>query len=120
MAKCPDCKIKYEGTQNFCHWCGVPLTKSKALKFDVKKEDGFYERGIIHRMRGVSHEAQKEFEILLKINRRDADACYQLGKIYEEKGQKKKALKLYRRCLLYDKENKWETDVSARIKRLEK
>lgn len=120
MAKCSDCKIKYEDTQNFCHWCGSALIKSKFLKFSAKKENGFYERGIIHYMRGVSHKAQKEFEALLKFNRRDADACYQLGKIYEERGQKKKALKLYHRCLIYDEEKKWEADVSARIKRLEK
>jgi len=120
MAKCIDCKIKYADTQNFCHGCGAVLTKSSFLKFGVKEENGFYERGIIHYMRGVSHKAQKEFETLLKINRRDVDACYQLGKIYEENGQKKKALKAYRRCLIYDKDKKWEADVSARIKRLEK
>ena len=120
MAKCPDCKIKYGDTQNFCHWCGIPLTKSKFLKFSEKKENGFYERGIIQHLRGASHKAQKEFETLLKINRRDADACYQLGKIYEEQGQKKKALKLYHRCLTYDHDKKWEADVLDRIKKSEK
>lgn len=119
MAKCPDCKIKYEDTQNFCHWCGASLIKSKFLKPSAENENGFYERGIIHSLRGASHKAQNEFETLLKINRHDADTCYQLGKIYEKTGKKKKALKLYHRCLKYDKEKKWETEVLSRIKSLE-
>jgi tetratricopeptide (TPR) repeat protein len=118
MSKCPDCKIKYNDIQNFCHWCGTPLIKSKILKFS-KEENAFYERGRIHFLRGASHIAQKEFETLLKINRRDADAYYQLGRIYEQTGQKKKALKLYRRCLTYDRNKKWETEISPRIKNLE-
>lgn len=120
MAKCPDCKIKYGDTQNFCHWCGAPLIKSSFLRFSSRNENSFYERGVIHYLRGTLNKAQKEFESLLKINRRDADACYQLGKIYEETGQTKKALKLYRRCLACDEDKKWETEVVEKIKKLER
>ena len=84
----------------------------------MKEKDSFYERGIIYQLRGDVLEAEKEFKSLLKINRRDVDAYYQLGKIYEEHGQKNKALKLYRRCLAYDKEKKWESEILARIKKI--
>ena len=120
MAKCPECKIKYSDTQNFCHWCGTSLIKSAFLKSGFKNENGFYERGVIHYLRGGLNKAQKEFECLLKINRHDADACYQLGKIYEETGQIKKALKLYKRSLEYDKDKKWEMEIIERIKKLKK
>lgn len=119
MAKCFDCRIKYDDSQNFCHQCGAALAKTGSLKFSSDEKNGFYERGIIHSLRGTSHSAQKEFENLLKINRRDADAYYQLAKIYEEKKLFRKALKVYRRCMKYDHEKKWEIDALERIKKLE-
>lgn len=119
MSKCPECKIRYRDIQNFCHWCGAPLVKNRFLRFG-KREDGSYERGIIHYLRGTFYKAQKEFEAILRVNRHDADAYYQLGKIYEQKGEIKKALKLYRSCLKCDKDKKWEVEVSSRIKKLEK
>ena len=118
MARCYECKIKYLDRQNFCYYCGRPLIKTKFLKTGIKEKDSFYERGIIYQLRGEVLEAEKEFKTLLKINRHDVDAYYQLGKICEKNGQKNKALKLYRRCLAYDKEKKWESEILVRIKKI--
>lgn len=119
MSKCLDCRIKYPDRQNFCHYCGLPLAKGK-VKLPKAEETDSYERGVIYELRGEIFKAQKEFSTLLKINRRDADAYYQLGKICEQNGQSDKALRLYQKCLACDKDKKWEEELKHRIKNLKR
>ena len=66
---------------------------------------------ILYLLKKQDNEALEAFKKTLKLNPEDSDAHFQLGKIYQEKGEKAKSIAEFKKYLALDKEGKWKEEV---------
>jgi len=70
-----------------------------------------YESGRILFLRGELEGARVDFEKAIKENKEDWDALYQLGRVYFDLGNKKKARQLFQRYNKNKESKKWKYEV---------
>lgn len=76
------------------------------LNSAVKNETAIMETAKFYFLNSKYKEAIAEFSKALKINPRNAEACYNLGLIYENKNRSQKAKVMYEKALAIDPEYK--------------
>ena len=84
---------------------------------EVSSEE-YYKQGITYLLKKQDNEAIEAFKKTLKLNPEDSDAHFQLGKIYQEKGEKAKSIAEFKKYLALDKEGKWKEEVENILERL--
>lgn len=89
----------------------LPRTRQAGGKKGVDAADDLYSRGRIAYLRGSLDEAKNCFEKLLRTDRTDTDATFQLGRIYKQMGENRLAERLFRQCKQLPGGGKWSEEI---------
>ncbi len=73
--------------------------------------DELYSRGRIAYLRGSMEEAKDCFEQILRQDRADCDAAFQLGRIHHRMGDHRQAEKCFRQCQQLPGGGKWAEEI---------
>lgn len=89
----------------------------------VKIEDEWqelYDQGVAAYLKKDYDQAAQKFRSIIQKNRHDADAYFQLGKIYFKNNEVKPAKKMLKKYLVFDVKGKWEQEANDYLKKLQK
>lgn len=93
---------------------GVRLKRSMV----ERNLDDVYREGLKFYLNKEFDQAANSFEYILQHNRRDADAYFQLGKVYFKMHRKRPAKKMFARYLLFDVRGKWQEEAAQFLDQL--
>ncbi len=94
---------------------GVKRKKSK-----VEKEwQSLYQEGVEAYLKKDFDKAIQSFKVIVIKNKKDADAHFQLGKLYFKQGEMKAAKKVPKKYLLFDVHGKWESEAQRYLDEIE-
>ncbi len=84
----------------------------------ARRRDEKVREGMVHYLRGELDPARRAFEdaAACDVDRHDFDVLFHLGAVAARAGDRRRARRLFRRCLAWDPGGKWR----AEIERLEK
>ena len=75
-------------------------------------------RGLARYVAGAFDAAQTELLAVLKLDPMDTDARFHLAMTHKALGQKRKALKAFKRCLADDLDRKWEWEIKRELEKI--
>ena len=90
---------------------GAGKTRSTQDRKVVTVSDQLYTRGRIAYLRGSMDEAKDCFEKLLRSDRQDSDAAFQLGRVYQQLGDSRQAERFFRQCQQLPGGGKWSDEI---------
>ncbi len=94
------------------------LSKQFESKPRRERKDYHFKRGLHHYLAGTYESARGEFLTVLKLDSMDADARYYLGMTHQALGNKRRAVRAFKRCLAADTEKKWNWEAKAQLKKV--
>ena len=84
----------------------------------AERKDYHFKRGQVQYVGGAFDEAKSEFLTVLKLDPMDIDARFQLGISCRALGERREAVKAFRRCLADDLAGKWHWEIETQLKGL--
>ncbi len=88
-----------------------PKAKHSAVKQASILSDELYTRGRIAYLRGAWGEAKDCFERLLRDDRADSDAAFQLGRVHRQLGDARQSERFFRQCQQSAGGAKWAEEI---------
>jgi len=95
----------------------VDLARQGAAGGDAEQQrsDDLYEKGRVLYFKGDLAKARECFEELLKTSADDADSVYQLAKIHHDLGNRKEALRLFKRYIKDGDKLEWLEEAKEAV-----
>ncbi len=93
--------------------------RRKKVKVENEWQE-LYDQGVSAYLKKDYDEAARMFRAIIGKNKRDADAYFQLGKIYYKKKDAKPAKKMLKKYLIFDVQGKWEGEANRYLEELQK
>jgi outer membrane protein assembly factor BamD (BamD/ComL family) len=93
--------------------------KKKKAKINEELND-IYTQGIAHYLKQDYDKAIEVFQSILKKNKKDTDALFQLAKSYLKQGNKKMAKKIFKKFNSFETYAKWKEEVKLLLEKLKK
>ena len=81
----------------------------------AERKDYHFKRGQLQYVGGAFDEAKSEFLTVLKLDPMDTDARFCLGISCRALGERREAVKAFRRCLADDLGGKWQWEIGVQL-----
>lgn len=80
-----------------------------------ERKDYHFKRGLTQYLSGAFDAAKAEFLTVLKLDPMDIDARFHLAMTHQALGQRRRALRAFKRCLADDLDAKWKWEVGVQL-----
>ena len=87
-------------------------------KITQEDEKNLFEQGRAEFNRGKYDEAEKLLNQVLSVDAENLDALYFMGRVYHQKGKKKKAIEYYEKIIENDETSSRAAEAKSRLRQL--